>query len=274
MSEKTLVHLSDLHVGRGEGGDDVLERMCRQLLRRKVDHVVVTGDITHRGRQGEWERFRAAFAGLEAEGRLSLVPGNHDRLNDEVATAMMPGGARVVVEPRPGLHLVGFDSTGPHNRSFRASHGLLTRADVEQIVEAFDRAPPETLGVLLLHHHLLPLPRDNHAERLASWLGWASGGELELGGELLLALRGRCDLVLHGHRHDPGTTSVFGEDDRPLSLFNAGSSTEIGHVRLFVHRHGRLVAPPRWLPAGLTVPAPFLEYVTASAVTGSDSHVS
>jgi Icc protein len=155
--------------------------------------------------------------------------------------------------------------------TIRASHGLLTRDDVEAIVEAFDHAPPDALSVLLLHHHLLPLPHDNHAERLASWLGWGSGGELELGSELLSALRGRCDLVLHGHRHDPGTTSVFAEDARPLSLFNAGSSTELGHVRLFVHRQGRLIAPPRWLPAGRPAAAPFVEYVTSSAVAGLDS---
>jgi 3',5'-cyclic AMP phosphodiesterase CpdA len=266
MIDKTLVHLSDLHVGRGEPPDDVLDQICGELLRRRVDHVVVTGDVTHRGRQHEWERFRAAFAPLEAEGRLSVVPGNHDRLNDEVALDMVPG--RVVVESRPGLHLVRFDSTGPHNKSFMASHGLMTAADVAAIVEAFASVSKRTLAVLLLHHHLLPLPHDNHAERLASWFGWSSGGELERGGELLAALRGRCDLVLHGHRHDPSTMSIFAEDARPLSLFNAGSSTELGHGRLFLHRNGRLVAPPRWLPMGRTGAAPFVEYHSTPALAG------
>ena len=56
--------------------------------------------------------------------------------------------------------------------------------------------------------------------------------------------------------------SLFGEDPRPLSMFNAGSSTELGHVRLFRHLQGRLVAPPMWLPVTATAPAPFFEYVT------------
>ena len=265
--DKTLAHLSDLHVGRGDETDRVLEGMCQALVRRNVDHVVVTGDITHRGRHREWERFCRAFAPLRDQGRMTIVPGNHDRLNEDVGSEMMPEG-RVVVESRPGLHLVRFDSTGPHNRSLRSSHGLLSQEDLGHILRAFARVPRDSLAVLLLHHHLVPLPHDNHAERLFSWLGLVSGEELTLGRQLLAALLGRCDLVLHGHRHDPVTVQVDGVDQRPLSLFNAGSSTELGHVRLFMHRRGRLAAPPVWMPLLRGKPAPFFEYVGSSQVVG------
>ena len=269
MSQRTLAHLSDLHVGRNDEGDDeILTRMCQSLRKRNVEHVVVTGDITHRGRLREWQRFERAFAPLAELGRLTVVPGNHDRLGDDVGAAMM--AERVMVDSRPGLHLVCFDSTGPHNRKFISSHGEMSASDVAAIVEAFDEAPPQALSVLLLHHHLVPLPHDNHAERMLSWLGWGSGGELPLGRELLSILRGRCDLVLHGHRHDPVSLPVFSEDPRPLHLFNAGSSTELGHVRLFAHRWGRLVAPPLWLTLGQARPLPFHEYVGASQLAESD----
>jgi 3',5'-cyclic AMP phosphodiesterase CpdA len=261
--DKTLAHLSDLHVGRADETDRGLPSMCQALVRRNVDHVVVTGDITHRGRRREWELFREAFAPLAQRGRLTIIPGNHDRQNDDVGSEMMPG-QRVSVERHPGLHLVRFDSTGPHNRSLISSHGQMSVEDVASIVEAFSQAPPETLAVLLLHHHLVPLPHDTHAERLISWLGLSTGEELELGTQLLGALRGRCDLVLHGHRHDPVTLQVHGDERRPLSLFNAGSSTELGHVRLFLHRRGRLAAPPVWMPLPVSKPAPFFEYVGSS----------
>jgi 3',5'-cyclic-AMP phosphodiesterase len=267
-NHKTLAHLSDLHVGR-DADDDVLERMCQALLKRDVDDVVVTGDITHRGKRSEWERFRRAFAPLDERGRLTLVPGNHDRLGDDVAGEIMPG-RRVQIDARPGLHLVRFDSTAPHNRRWVNAHGALEAEDVDQICQAFDDVPADALAVLLLHHHLLPLPHDTHAERMLSWLGWASGEELSLGRALLGALRGRCDLVLHGHRHDPVTMSVFGEDARPLSLFNAGSSTELGHVRLFMHQEGRLAALPIWLPVGGDKPVSFFEYVGSTFVAGPD----
>jgi 3',5'-cyclic-AMP phosphodiesterase len=261
--QKTLAHLSDLHVGRGGDSDHVLQGMCQALIRRNVEHVVVTGDITHRGRWTEWERFRRAFAPLQDLGRLTVIPGNHDRLNEDVGATMMPDG-RVVVESHPGLHLVLFDSTGPHNRSLLSSHGLLSEQDVGNILQAFTRAPRESLAVLLLHHHLVPLPHDNPAERLISWLGWGSGEELALGRRLLSALRGRCDLVLHGHRHDPVTLQVHAGHQRPLSLFNAGSSTELQHVRLFAHHRGRLAAPPVWMPLPRAKPAPFFELVASS----------
>jgi 3',5'-cyclic-AMP phosphodiesterase len=44
------------------------------LLERAVDHVVVSGDVTHRGRRRELERFREIFAPLEERGRLSIIP--------------------------------------------------------------------------------------------------------------------------------------------------------------------------------------------------------
>ena len=263
---RTLAHLSDLHVGRAVDDDRVLESMCQALLERRVEHVVVTGDVTHRGRRREWARFQRAFAPLAERGILTVIPGNHDRLNDDVGVDWMPPG-RIVTAHHPGLYLVAFDSTGPHNRSLLSSHGDLGAEHVEALLRAFDHAPPQTLNVLLLHHHLLPLPHDNRGEQLLSWLGWTSAAELPLGRELLAGLRGRCDLVLHGHRHDPVTLSLYGEDARPLSLFNAGSSTELKHVRLFRHELGRLAAPPTWVAVDGPSAAPFHEYVGAPELT-------
>jgi predicted phosphodiesterase len=73
----------------------------------------------------------------------------------------------------------------------------------------------------MLHHHLHFLPIDCHFESVASWLGWPHHSELPLGDDLLRQLIGKCDLVLHGHRHVPSRTSY---GDRPVVL-NAGSST-------------------------------------------------
>ena len=264
-----LAHLSDLHIGRNQRTDDRATALCRALEERNVDHAVVTGDVTHRGRRCELARFRAIFAPLIDSGRLTVVPGNHDCLGDDVS-ADLRGGARVAVDARPGLHLVRFDSTGHHNRSFFAGHGRMTDDDITAITAALDGAPAGAVVVLLLHHHLLPLPHDNSAERMFSWLGWSSGVELPRGRHLLALLRGRCDLVLHGHRHAPGSTTLFPTDRRPLAVFNAGSSTALGHVRVFVHAAGRLTAPPAWV-AGRSLPVrPFREVVThEGAVLGA-----
>jgi Icc protein len=164
---------------------------------------------------------------------------------------------------------VRFDSTGPHNRARLESHGLLTNEDIDAITAALDTAAPGTLAVLLLHHHLLPFPHDSAAEWLSAVLGWSWASELPSGRRLLSRLRGRCDLVLHGHRHRPGSTSLFADDARPVSVCNAGASVDLGHVRVFTHDGGRLVASPRWMPAGVRA-RPRREHVGGLVALGAD----
>ena len=246
---QTLAHVSDLHLGRSEDTDRRVRALCSALVSRGVDGVAVTGDVTHGGRRAEVERFFAIFDPFIKRGRLLVVPGNHDRLGHDVGDRLMSGD-RVQVAGWEGVYAVRFDSTGPHNKTWLSGQGALAAQDIEDIVAALERAPAGALTLLLLHHHLLPYPQDSAAEWLSSMLGRAWTGELPLGRTLVERLRGRCDLVLHGHRHRPGTTTVFSESNRPLSVFNAGASADRGHVRLFLHAEGRLHAPPAWLPLG------------------------
>ncbi len=105
----------------------------------------------------------------------------------------------------------------------------------------------------MLHHHPLPLPEDHAVERLSSWMGWRFTTELDRGRELLDRIRGRCDLVLHGHRHTPCERRPFA-DARALRVFNAGSSTELGRACIFTHVAGALLTEPTWLDAHAVVP--------------------
>jgi 3',5'-cyclic AMP phosphodiesterase CpdA len=250
--ERTLGHLSDLHIGRGVANDDRASRLCQALLEAEVDHVVVTGDLTHRGRDEEWTRFRRIFAPLLEDRRLTVIPGNHDRLGDDLGEAIMPG-PRVQVETHPGLFVVRLNSTGPHNRSWLMGHGLVTAEDIAAIDAVLAAAPTDDMVVLLLHHHPMPLPHDHAVERLSSMMGWKFTSELDTGAALIERLRHRCDLVLHGHRHRPAAQTIF-DDARPLRIFNAGSSTELGKGCLFRHRDGRLSAPVRWLEVARPAP--------------------
>jgi Icc protein len=245
----TLAHLSDLHIGAGRKTEERAIALSQLLMENGVEHVVVTGDITHRGRRDELERFRRIFAPWIADGKLTAVPGNHDCLGDGIEAEIMCGG-RVTVKELPGLYLVLVNSTGPHNRSLVKGHGMLTPADIEAVGRTLDSCPPETLAVVLLHHHVLPLPSDHVFERLFSFVGWPYANELDAGSALLRAIEGRCDLVLHGHRHQPVTVNLFEENARPLTVCNAGSSTALGSVRVFTHRAGLILGMPEWLFVG------------------------
>ncbi len=235
-----IAHLSDLHIGRDPATDRAAQLLADAVEDAGVATAIVTGDVTHRGRALELARFEHLFRRLLAQGRLVVIPGNHDRLGDDAAATLMSG--RVAVASRPGLHVVRVDSTGPHNRRLLSAHGLLTEADLAAVDSALEAAPEGALTVLALHHHPVPLPPDALSEHLSGWLGWSNAAELPLGGELLARARGRCDLVLHGHRHVPSEDVLGAGEERPLHVANAGCTTELARFRVFAARGGRVDA--------------------------------
>lgn len=235
-----IAHVSDLHIGRDRAGDHAARRIAGAVEDAGAAVTIVTGDVTHTGRRSELAGFQAAFHRLLARDRVIVVPGNHDRLSEGAGSVFMRG-ARVTVARRPGLHVVQLDSTGPHNRRLLASHGTLTPSDLAAVDSAVGSAPEGALTVLALHHHLLPLPPDNLGEGLSRLLGWPNAEELPLGAELLERLQGRCDLVLHGHRHAPAEVVLGADTERPLRVLNAGATGELGRFRVLGPRAHRLL---------------------------------
>jgi len=246
MMTHTLAHLSDLHIGQGQRQNDSARALVELLEAMDIEQVVVTGDLTHRGRDEEMSLFLDIFAPLQQAHRLTVVPGNHDRTSDDAGRRLM-GGRRVVAQALPGLLLVQLDSTGDHNRSFWASQGELTEAMLDEVDTALARAPADALRVVLLHHHPLALPEETWLERWSERLRLPFCSELPNGRALLARVQGRCDLILHGHRHVPRAIHFGSPGERPLTLYNAGSSTELRRVRLFSHAGGVLHGSPRWL---------------------------
>lgn len=246
MATHSLIHVSDLHFGRHPRVDGEAAVLAASLAACGADHVALTGDVTDRGRRRELLAFRDAFTPLMRARRLTAIPGNHDRLGDDVGPMLMPG-PRVQVERREGLWLVRLDSTGPHNRRLVCGHGVIYDDDIRDTVRALEMAPPRHLVCLLLHHHPLPLPEENIVERFSRWIGRPWALELAAGLRLLQAIRGRCDLVLHGHRHTPAELTLFDGEARPLRVFNAGMTTRLGRARMFLHSRGELVSEPTWL---------------------------
>jgi 3',5'-cyclic AMP phosphodiesterase CpdA len=264
-----FAHISDLHIGRSEQTDADAAQLCAALVESDVDYVVATGDLTHRGLQRELEVYENTFAPLQADGRLISVPGNHDCLGDDVSAAIM-SGSRVQSARYPGLYIVRVNSTAAHNRSWLNGHGSLDDDDLNAIDAALDASPAGHLVVIALHHHVLPMPEEHAMERLSSWLGFIYTSELARGRDLLMRVRGRCDLVLHGHRHVPRGARLFGPP-RPMHVFNAGSSTELGRVRVFSHNGaGHLLGGPLWLD----VPAPWADADQAFAATEAEDATS
>ena len=127
--------------------------------------------------------------------------------------------------------------------------------DLAALDAALGAAPTGSLVAVALHHHLLPLPEEHVGERLAALLGWPHAAEVAGGPELVEALRGRCDLVLHGHRHRAAERTLDAAGPRPLRVLNAGATPELGRARLLAHERGRLLAQA-WLGSGRDAPRP------------------
>jgi Icc protein len=247
--KRTLAHLSDLHLGRSQADLTGLRRAVSALVEAGVDHVVVTGDITDGGQFDQLASFRRLTAPIAD--RLTVVPGNHDRIGENAGRLLMRG--RVVAEARDGLYLVRVDSTAPHNRRPIDAHGQLTGDDLDAIEAALDRAPARVLVAVLLHHHLHRLPGDDLWEHLAALVGLPWTAELARGPALLRRLRGRCDLVLHGHRHVPAELVLGADQARPLRVVNAGCTPGLGRSRIFSHQDGHLTGEG-WLEHGARRP--------------------
>jgi 3',5'-cyclic AMP phosphodiesterase CpdA len=250
---RLLAHCSDLHLGR-PGAEEAARALCGTLLEAGVDHLLVTGDLVHSGREEEYALFLEVFAAFS--GRMTVVPGNHDRIGAGVAHHLMHGGARVAVAAPPGLYVVRVDSSGPHNTNPRVAHGELSEQDLSEVRHALEAAPPGRLVVVALHHHLLPLPEDSVAERWIHALGIITEHEVARGHELLGLVIGRADLLLHGHRHRPTGEQLAAGGPRPLGIYNAGSSTELCRARLFQHDAGKLVGAPGWSSRAAPPPQP------------------
>src|SRR5260370_10954500 len=218
-----FVDVSDLQIGVSPGVDRAAERLCQALLREHPGPVLLSGDVTHNGRRAEMERFRHLFGPLIRAGRWIVVPGNHDRLGDDLGQALMTGG-RVQAAQAGGLFIVRLDSTGEHNRRWLDGHGEITGLDIDEAEAALRGAPPGAQTILMLHHHPLPLAHDNPVEALVSLLGWPSARELRNSALLLSRIRRLCDAVLHGHRHVPAEIAPWPSDPPPLRIFSAGSS--------------------------------------------------
>jgi 3',5'-cyclic AMP phosphodiesterase CpdA len=80
--EFTIAHVSDFHLSSEHKRFNLrrARRLLEEIARRRVDHVVVTGDIAADGDQGEFGIARRLFknAGLLDWRKLSVVIGNHD----------------------------------------------------------------------------------------------------------------------------------------------------------------------------------------------------
>ena len=189
MTTRAL-HVSDLHAGRRET-PSLAEALAALVDEVDPELAIVTGDLSHRGRNAQLERAHALLAGL---GRpLLTVPGNHDIPYTLPARFSRPWsgfdtvfGSTDPTYTSEQLVVSGLNSVRP----WRHQGGCLTPARLARTAEAFRDAAPGSLRVVALHHHLAGAPWRasrkfplRHRDRALAALA-AAGADLIIGGHI------------------------------------------------------------------------------------------
>lgn len=207
-------------------------RILEDIDHLDADHVIFTGDLTAMGDGLEFEAVHASVRHLTLEGRLTVIPGNHDRYTDrpgerhfervfaEQIASVMPEHADETGYPfvrfvGDNVALVGLDSTRVPGWG-QYVLGRLGSNQLAALTRILDDPRLAKRTVHVLSHHG-PLSPDGRRE-------WLESALID-GPALLSALEGRDVMLHHGHSHVRSWQQAG--DERP-HLFGGGSSTEPG----------------------------------------------
>ena len=208
-----------------------VRRLLEEADRQKADHLLVSGDLTALALPEEFEAAREALAPWR--GRLTIIPGNHDRYTPKASAdrlferAFAEDLVSDLPEHRreglfPVVKLLGDDAATIGLCSARVppspgiAAGFIGRAQREGLEAAL--ADPRVKGraVLVAVHHA-PLRPSGRPD-------FPTHGLLDASRLLGIADRAGVTAVCHGHIHRRYRLAGPGK----LALFGAGSSTQAG----------------------------------------------
>ncbi len=221
-----IIHLSDLHIGKSKMEEDNTKELFRFIAKNLPHHIVlITGDLTNDGTQQQIYTAYGLISELSKSNPVFAVPGNHDyariglffkeeakdtwrsllwepMLPNSIAGefSMPEDGANIGVyvldSYETPVALIGLDTADPLDEEFLA-RGRWTYAQSKRLEQILLELR-ESIRVVFFHHH--PFLRD---EVLSIYDTFPLVESLVLdGAEMLIdSLKGRCELVLFGHKH-------------------------------------------------------------------------
>jgi 3',5'-cyclic AMP phosphodiesterase CpdA len=212
--------------------------VAREVARAKVDHVVITGDLTNLALEQE---FAAVVSLLEDElgalpGNVTIVPGNHDlytggalrarRFTNFFAPYLVSDlpdlaaeialGAFPIVKLRGPLAIIGMSSAVPRPPLVAAGELGTKQLEALERILAHDEVKRRT-PVIALHH-----PAHNPSSQVKAWVEGLRDAE-DLATAVGAVAKG---LLLHGHLHARMQRSL---------VTRAGSLLSIGATSASLH---------------------------------------
>jgi 3',5'-cyclic AMP phosphodiesterase CpdA len=209
LNKRALGYLSWRRRRRREHSPEVLAALLRDLRDLNLDHIVITGDLTHIGLPSEFQQARQWLEALGAPTDVTVVPGNHDAYVhtawDKTFALWTPymasdPGLQTITEQGPGRELfpsvrvrgraalIGLTSACPSAPFFAT--GSLGPTQLKRLDEILDQTGRQELFRILLIHH----------PPVAGTVGWRKRLTDSSALSGLLARHG-VEMVLHGHAH-------------------------------------------------------------------------
>lgn len=200
-----IVQISDLHYG-SEFQEDYFNNILSYLKEKKPDAVVCSGDLVHKGRYVQYQKFVPYLQKLKDIGiPLLCIPGNHDVKNNGLVffeRFIGPRRSKIELDEKDTM-IVGVCSAKDD-----ISEGEITDEQLEWLARQFSANLENR--VVALHHHVIPVP---YSGRKHTTL--VDAGEFIEFTQLF-----GIDLVLIGHKHIPHA-NVIG----PTTFLYCGTST-------------------------------------------------
>ncbi|NGP17276.1 metallophosphoesterase family protein [Devosia aurantiaca] len=155
-----LLHISDLHFGHHD--DEVAAGFADDINAQNPDLVVASGDFTQIGTKEEFEQAREFLNKLKAP--VFAVPGNHDVPAVNILRRFInPYGLyKKYISPdlepfleMDGVVLVGMRTSRRMRLEWNWGHGTISRGQLDDLAERFDKASPNAVRIIVAHHPLL-----------------------------------------------------------------------------------------------------------------------
>jgi len=254
MKINRLIHLSDLHIGKGKKEEKNLQRIINTLFARRNDQrynetrVVITGDITDSGTQKQLIKAKHYINIINGIFPVYLVPGNHDhgwlgnfcqadakgRWNDHLGGYFMIGGEDLSLKYDSAFKasFIGINTGDPHDKEISA-RGIVTKDQLADIDHCLMTTRYSDTIIVYFHHH--PFTKKfflkmRGANRLMKLLNSYP-----------------IDLILFGHHHNLGVwdhtsnytarmISACQKTTEPIS----GNELSMSVFELFLDRAGQI----------------------------------
>jgi 3',5'-cyclic AMP phosphodiesterase CpdA len=155
-----ILHISDLHFGHHDPA--LAAGFADDINAQKPDLIVASGDFTQIGTKEEFEQAREFLDKLEA--RVFAVPGNHDVPAVNIFRRFLDpyGLYKKYISPdlepfveMDGVVLVGMRTSRRMRLEWNWGHGTISRGQLDDLAERFDKASPNAVRVIVAHHPLL-----------------------------------------------------------------------------------------------------------------------